>query len=78
MAGAVVLALVGSPQSPEMLFLTGPDSPAHIGPQLAIALSGAAAMAVAVLLDRLEVAGHRRGERCGGRLGDPHTAVTKG
>lgn len=51
-AGAVVLALVGAPQSPSMVFMVGPDSPTHIGPRLAIALSGAVAMAVAVLFDR--------------------------
>lgn len=51
-AGAVVLALVGAPQSPSMVFMAGPDSPAHIGPQLAIALSGALAMAVGVLSAR--------------------------
>ncbi|WP_158847653.1 hypothetical protein [Saccharothrix deserti] len=51
-AGAVVLAFVGSPQSLGMLFVVGPDSPAHIGAQLVIALCGAGAMAVAVLLDR--------------------------
>lgn len=51
-AGAVVLALVGGPQSLGMLFLVGPDSPDHIGAQVAIALCGAAALAVAVLFDR--------------------------
>ncbi|MEU4767610.1 hypothetical protein AB0H12_30590 [Actinosynnema sp. NPDC023794] len=51
-AGAVVLAFVGAPQSLGMFFVVGPDSPAHIGAQLVIALCGAGAMAVAVLVDR--------------------------
>lgn len=51
-AGAVLLAFVGAPQSLGMVALVGPDSPDAIGPQLATALAGAVATAVAVLVSR--------------------------
>lgn len=50
-AGAVVLAFVGAPQSLDMIFLVGPDSPT-LGGQLGVAVAGAVATAVAILLDR--------------------------
>lgn len=51
-AAAVVLAFVGAPQSLDMIFLVGPDSPKMVGGQLAAAAAGAVATAVAILLDR--------------------------
>ncbi|MPZ85669.1 MAG: hypothetical protein GEV28_36930, partial [Actinophytocola sp.] len=51
-AGAVLLAFVGAPQSLDMMALVGPDSPEAIGTQLATALAGAVATAAAVLLSR--------------------------
>lgn len=51
-AGAVVLAFMGAPQSLDMLVLVGPDNPELVGPQLAVGAAGAVATAVAVLLAR--------------------------
>lgn len=51
-AGAIVLAMVGAPYSPSMLFVVGPDSLADAGAQVGYALCGAGAMVFAVVFDR--------------------------
>lgn len=51
-AGIAVLAFADVPQSLDMVFLTGPDSPEFIGPQLTVALAGAVATGAAVLVAR--------------------------
>lgn len=51
-AGAAVLGFAGAPQSLDLVFLVGPDYPNVIGEQLAVAVCGALATAVAVLRAR--------------------------
>lgn len=51
-AGAVVLAFADAPQSLGVIFRAGIDTPEFIGEQIAIALAGALATALAVLLAR--------------------------
>ncbi|SDD67051.1 hypothetical protein [Actinokineospora iranica] len=51
-AGVVLLGLAGAPQSVDFLLWTGIDSPHAVGAQLAVAVSGAVATAVAVVLAR--------------------------